>query len=70
MLGFGEEKATFTGRSFRCRERLFTSEVFCCSSFQEDRYCVAFFEGTAFWLIECMQARNTEETIVMENEKE
>jgi len=20
----------------------------CCSSFQEDRYCVAFFEGTAF----------------------
>jgi len=29
--------------------------VFCCASFQEDRYCVAFFEGTAFLLIECMR---------------
>jgi len=24
------------------------------SSFQEDRYCVAFFEGTAFLLMECL----------------
>jgi len=28
-----------------------------CSSFQEDRYCVAFFEGTAFLLIECMHTQ-------------
>ena len=43
-----EEKATLVVALFDVGERLFTLEFLCCASFQEDRYCVAFFEGTAF----------------------
>jgi len=41
------------------------SEVFVLSSFQEDRYCVAFFEGTAFLLKECMHAQRKRENVVV-----